>query len=268
MSSDWFLISNDDGIDAPGLGALCAAVVDMAEVRVVAPAGARSAAGHSVTDRRPILAQVSATPGGHPGWAVDGSPADCVRVGLGPLARGDGPPAWVLSGINVGANLGVDTYYSGTVAAAREALLHGCRAVAVSQYLTPDIGVDWSRSGRLARRILDWLFAAVPDPRPSLWNVNLPALAPNEGPKGLRIVPMDCLPVATKLDEDEAQATPGRRVFEFAGIYHVRRATAGSDVEAVLAGYATVTPLGLDKTDLPLLRALSSHPLPDLSAQD
>jgi len=265
MSASWFLISNDDGIDAPGLNALCDAVAGLAEVRVVAPAGARSATGHSVSSSgRPIPAHVSATLDGRAGWAVDGTPADCVRLGLGPLADGRARPAWVLSGINAGANLGIDTYYSGTVAAAREALLHGCRAVAVSQYLSTDLTVEWDRVSRLARQILEWLFAVVRDPAPSLWNVNLPALAAGERPKGLRIVPMDLLPVDTRLDEESTAAAPGRRVFEFAGIYHTRRAAAGGDVEALFAGYVTVTPLGLDKTDVRWLQALSTRALPDL----
>src|SRR5262245_53768028 len=120
------LLTNDDGIDAPGLRALLAAAQPLGEPVVVAPARAHSGCSHRVTTDGPF--RVAARPDG---FAVEGTPADCVRVALHDVAP---DIAWVLSGINAGGNLGADVYHSGTVAAVREAVLHGLPGVALSQY--------------------------------------------------------------------------------------------------------------------------------------
>src|SRR5262249_26291514 len=123
-----FLLTNDDGVDAPGLKVLFVAAEPLGDAVVVAPAEHHSGCSHQVTTRQPLRVAEHAARR----FAVDGTPADCVRVALHALA----PAAeWVLSGINAGGNLGADVYVSGTVAAAREAVLHGRPAVAVSQYL-------------------------------------------------------------------------------------------------------------------------------------
>src|SRR5437764_14701467 len=120
------LLTNDDGIDAPGLAALLAAARPLGEPVLVAPLAAHSGCSHRVTTDGPI--RVEHRPAG---FAVEGTPADCVRVALHDIVR---DAAWVLSGINAGGNLGADVYISGTVAAVREAVLHGYPGVAVSQY--------------------------------------------------------------------------------------------------------------------------------------
>src|SRR5262245_38934404 len=122
------LLTNDDGIDAPGIEALHQAVEGLGRCLVVAPDSARSGAGHSVTTKEPILVRRI-----REGWhALAGTPADCTRVALTQLAtRTD----WVLAGINRGGNLGADTYISGTVAAAREAAFLGRPSMAISQYV-------------------------------------------------------------------------------------------------------------------------------------
>src|SRR5262249_20550980 len=122
-----FLLTNDDGIDAPGLQALFQAVQPFAESIVVAPASALSGCSHRVTTDGPIRIDKRAANR----FAVDGTPADCVRVGLHALAK---DVDWVLSGINAGGNLGADVHHSGTVAAVREAVLHGKPGIALSQY--------------------------------------------------------------------------------------------------------------------------------------
>lgn len=166
------LLTNDDGIEAEGLAALASALSEHAEVIVVAPQDHQSCCGHGVTTHKPLKVDER-----RPGWyAVNGLPTDCVRVGLLYLRLN---PDWVISGINHGGNLGVDILMSGTVAAAREASLLGYRSVAISQYRHPAIEVPWSLSAD--RGVRAWTeIAARPLERLSLWNINLPAVAPRE----------------------------------------------------------------------------------------
>src|SRR5436190_18846608 len=149
------LLSNDDGIDAPGLAALLAAARDFGEPVVVAPAGPQSGVSHMVTWERGVRLE----PRGADRFAVYGTPADCARLGLlrvVPEAR------WVLSGINAGGNLGADVYYSGTVAAVREAVLHGWPGIAISHYRRERMDIDWPRATRWTTRVLAELL-----PRPT-----------------------------------------------------------------------------------------------------
>jgi 5'-nucleotidase len=131
MSADarrTLLLTNDDGIDAPGIAALAEAVEGLGVRKVVAPFGPYSGCGHVVTTHKPLV--VTTRPDGR--HAVEGTPADCVRLALHHLE-----PAfdWVVSGINAGGNLGTDVHHSGTVAAVREAVIHGRPGIAVSQYM-------------------------------------------------------------------------------------------------------------------------------------
>src|SRR5689334_16653821 len=124
--STHILLTNDDGYDAPGLKALAEALEDFATVSIVAPNGEKSGAAQSLTLRQPIVCHAK----GERHWAVDGTPADSVIVALHRLLPEK--PDLVISGINAGANLGENVYYSGTVGAAREAALHHIPAVAIS----------------------------------------------------------------------------------------------------------------------------------------
>ena len=174
------LLTNDDGIDAPGLSALEAACRGWARrLVVVAPKEPHSGCGHRVTTDRPlVLEQV-----GPDRFHVDGTPADCVRLALTTLLRPSGEIGgvpddrpivdWVVSGINAGGNLGVDIHHSGTVAAAREAALHGVRALAASHYHRREESIDWDRAAA-------WMAEVLADVVPmhlapgEFWNVNLP----------------------------------------------------------------------------------------------
>ena len=174
------LLTNDDGIDAPGLAALEAACRGWAcRVLVVAPKEPHSGCGHRVTTDRPlVLEQV-----GPDRFHVDGTPADCVRLALTTLVRSPGEAGggadsrpvvdWVFSGINAGGNLGVDIHHSGTVAAAREAALHGVRALAASHYHRREEPIDWDRAAA-------WMAEVLADVLPmpleggEFWNVNFP----------------------------------------------------------------------------------------------
>ena len=135
-----FLLTNDDGIDAPGLAALEKAVrlIPKATLSIVAPASEQSMCGHRITTHSPLKVDSR----GDNRWAVHGTPADCVRIGLFAL---DLKPDWVLSGINAGGNLGQDIMISGTCAAAREATYHQVKAMAFSHYLIRGLAVDWHR---------------------------------------------------------------------------------------------------------------------------
>src|SRR5262245_7516831 len=147
-----FLLTNDDGIDAPGLAALAAAARHLGETVTVAPAGPCSSCGHQVTTTR----SVRLNDHGEGRYSVEGWPADCVRVALhGAAERVD----WVLSGINAGGNLGADVYVSGTVAAVREAALLGLPGVALSHYKRRESEFDWLRAAAWVRRLLPELLA-------------------------------------------------------------------------------------------------------------
>src|SRR5438094_9993167 len=146
------LLTNDDGIDAPGLEALLNSARSLGDPVVVAPAEPQSGVSHAVTWHEGVRIE----PRGDKRFAIHGTPADCTRLGLMTLV----PDAkWVLSGINHGGNLGADVYYSGTVAAVREAVLHGWPGIALSHYRKKGFDYDWPRASRWAGRVLADLLA-------------------------------------------------------------------------------------------------------------
>src|SRR4029077_18218429 len=177
------LLSNDDGIDAPGLEALLCAARKIGDPVVVAPAGPQSGVSHAVTAHG--LLRIEAR--GEKRFAVYGTPADCTRIGLLKLV----PDAkWVLSGINHGGNLGADVHYSGTVAAVREAVLHGWPGVAVSHYRRRGVEFDWPRAAGGTARGLSALLAR-PVVRGAFYNVNLPHLDPGDPDPEVVFCPLD-----------------------------------------------------------------------------
>ncbi len=160
------VITNDDGVDAPGLDALYQCVRSLGDVVTVAPQQPQSGIAHQVTVSEPIgFQQLNSNR-----FSIDGTPADCARVALKRFV----PDAdWLISGINPGANLGSDVYNSGTVAAAREATILGYPAIAISQYIAKDQQIDWAVTGRHARPVLHMLLGRSLA-RGYFWNVNLP----------------------------------------------------------------------------------------------
>jgi 5'-nucleotidase len=226
-----FLLTNDDGIDAPGLEALRQAAEPWGTSVLLAPDRHLSGCSHQATTSRPLeLKEVA------PGrYSLDGSPADCTRIGLFHLA----PHAlWVLSGINEGGNLGADVYLSGTVAAAREACLLGKPAIAISQYIRRR-PVDWQQSARWTRRVLEVLLERPPEPG-SFWNVNLPQveMADSAAPEFVYCgVDPSPLPVEYEMMAD------GK--FHYRARYHDRRRLSGHDVEACFAGQITISQISL-----------------------
>jgi 5'-nucleotidase len=220
------LLTNDDGIDAPGLEALRNAVATLGSIFVVAPASPMSGCGHAITTHGPIAIERR----GGDRVAILGSPADCVRLALAGLERN---PDWVVSGINAGGNLGVDVYHSGTVAAAREAAIRGVRATAISQYIRKGFPLDWDRAARLAHRVIAELFEEPLEPL-SFWNVNLPYLAPDEPDPQWVFCPVDPSPLPLDYLWTDAQAT-------YSGVYAERPRRPGADVAVCFSGRITVS---------------------------
>lgn len=225
------LLSNDDGIDAPGLEALLAAARTLGDPVVVAPAGPQSGVSHAVTWESAVHVE----PRGAGRFAVHGTPADCARLGLLKLA----PDArWVLSGINHGGNLGADVHYSGTVAAVREAVLHGWPGVAVSHYHRSGLEYDWERAAGWVARVLAELLGR-PIEKGRFYNVNLPHLDPGTADPEVVFCPLDPnpLPLSYRHEED------GRSFYN--GEYHMRERTEGSDVDVCFKGRIAVTEIRL-----------------------
>ena len=256
------LISNDDGILAPGLAALRACVADLGEVSVVAPESAQSAAAHAITLRHPLSVREVRVGAGEQSFtalSVDGRPADCVRLAIRKLVRK--PPDIVLAGINAGANVGVNIFYSGTVAAAAEAAMCGIPAVAFSAAVTGG-QADFARTGRLCRWVLDNLLCEGLGAGEVI-NVNVPDLEPPR-PLGVRVVRQSTADL-----EDVYRAvgrSRGRRVFRLDEQYRFGPAGADTDVAALTEGYITVTALQVDMTDRGRLEALAAHEWQDLPA--
>ena len=222
------LLTNDDGIDAPGLQSLQQAVEGKGII--VAPQAQQSRCGHQVTTNRPIQVQQRSTAA----FAVDGTPADCVRLALKHLC----PDAeYVLAGINAGGNLGADIYVSGTLAAVREAALQGLPGIAISQYYRPDQAIDWHRGARWTAEVLADL-QQEPIQAGSFWNVNLPHLAP-EAPDPDRIfcpLSREPLPTAYRFDGE---------FFHYIGEYAKRDRAPGTDVDICLSGHISISLLQL-----------------------
>ncbi len=236
------LLSNDDGILAPGLAALYAAVADLGEVTVVAPASPQSAAGQGITVLHPLVVERVHVKGAIDFWghSVDGRPADCTRLALRKLLPAK--PDLVLSGINNGANVGMHVFYSGTVAAAAEGTMSGVPSVAFSAALSEEI--DFARIARLCRWVLDRLLAGGLLPR-DLINVNIPALGPDL-PRGVRVAPQsraDLLETYHHHLAADGQASYKLDEYAFIG------GEVDSDVIGIEEGYITVTPLHVDRTD-------------------
>jgi 5'-nucleotidase len=229
------LLTNDDGIDAPGLEALVRAARTLGhDPVVVAPATHQSWCSHTITANRGVRVERRAANR----FAVHGTPADCVRMGLLRLA----PDAKrVLSGINHGANLGADVYYSGTVAAVREAVLHGWPGVALSHYRRKGAELDdWERVTPWATSVLADLLAR-PTPPGRFYSVNLPHLEPNEqkAPQAV-FCPLDPHPLPLNYRHEEEGDE-----FYYEGNYATRRRKAGADVDVCLRGDIAVTELRL-----------------------
>src|SRR5207248_2731094 len=185
MQDRMILLTNDDGITAPGLVAMYRHLTDMGQVHVVAPETVQSATGHGITLSQPLLTSKVEVENAFTGTAVAGSPADCVKLAISQLLPR--MPDLVVSGINSGANVGINVIYSGTVAAAIEAAFLGLPAIATSLYLRNDKPIDFARSAYFARRAIEQIVAAGLKGG-QVCSVNVPPLDPDEQPTGIKLV--------------------------------------------------------------------------------
>ncbi|OYW45630.1 MAG: 5'/3'-nucleotidase SurE [Sphingomonadales bacterium 32-68-7] len=245
------LLTNDDGINAPGLEVLEAIAAELSdEVWVCAPAEENSGAGHSLTLHMPVRLRQH----GERRFSVTGTPTDAVNLGMKKLFP-DRPPDLVISGVNNGENLADDVTYSGTVSAAMEAALAGIPAVAMSQALR-DAGHGFAAARAWAARVLAPLLD-VRMPKRTVINVNFPAL-PADQVKGIRVVRQGFHDYA-RGSVIEAVDPRGRPYFWF-GLDDIEHTLDhGTDLEAVGEGYISVTPLQLDLTHHASIGALAER---------
>lgn len=243
------LIANDDGIYSPGILALAQVARQFGEVLIVAPDVERSSTGHAVTHSRPLsyrrthIAEFEA-------YRVDGTPADCVALGLSAFPKAD----LVLSGINLGPNLGNSMWHSGTLAAAKQATLLGVRGVALSAPSADE--PDFEPLKPFVAKVLRDLIAA---PELSLVNVNFPA-----EPRGMRWTRQSVRHYDGKIVP--AKDPMGREHYWFT-VVPLEPADEGSDRWAVEHAYVSMTPLRLDLTDAGALAAVRQrHPLDETQA--
>jgi len=242
------LVSNDDGIHAPGIAVLERIARSLTDdVWVVAPEQEQSGASHSLTMHRPLrLKQV-----GDRRYTVDGTPTDCVLLAINHLLA-DHRPTLVLSGVNHGSNLGEDVTYSGTIAVAMEATLLGVRAIAFSQRIEGEGPIRWDTAERFGPEVVRRALA-VDWPRHVLINVNFPARAP-EDVTGIQVVRHGNRKIGDELVE---RVDPrGRRYFWIGPVRGERDVPEDTDIHVVTHGGVSVTPLYLDLTHYETLEGL------------
>ncbi len=231
------LISNDDGIYSPGLALLANVARHFGDVQVVAPDGERSSASHSISATRPLRYRRTRVIDGIESYRVNGTPADCVALGMFHQRDVD----VVLSGVNLGPNMGNGLWHSGTLAAAHQAALLGARGIAFS---TPAVGESPDLEGLepYIRRVLEIL---LPRSELRLVNVNLPAK-----PRGIRWV-------RQAVEQYDGEVVPARDPYErpvfWIAVTQLREPAENTDLWAFERGYITITPIRLDLTDHPAL---------------
>jgi len=247
------MVVNDDGVDAPGLEALVAVLAADPGYRitVVAPAEHQSGMGHSLILRGEIQLAPHAAIHGAPAWAVGATPATTSRVGISTVLADD-PPELVVSGINRGENVGRIAWYSGTVGAAREAVLAGVPAIALSLQLDwSNPQPDFAAAARWAKPVIDAV-RETPLPEGALLNVNLPRNP--AATHGYRVARMGL--AADLVAGFEVVRTDGGVRYLKAIWSPARQDEAGTDNEALVHGWVAIAPLGLDQTDYRAIPAL------------
>jgi 5'-nucleotidase len=262
------LLTNDDGIEAAGLQALRRALVKLPSVdlAVIAPDGNRSAMARSITTRRPLWVQEVDFEDGTVGYATDGTPVDCVRLARLGLVEGF-KAELVVAGINHGSNLGDDITYSGTVAAALEAIVLGLPGIAVSQQsvsreldFRAGSGFDFEVAANFTARLVEEI-QNVPLPSGTLLNINVPGAAPD----GVSVARL-----GKRIYRDELalvdEGAGGRRLYRIYGDASFERDETGTDLAAVAAGQIAVTPIHFDLTDRDGMDALQRYDLARLIA--
>lgn len=254
------LLTNDDGIMASGITALHQEVTSLGEVYTIAPLTVQSATSHGVTFNEPLMIQDTPINGDPRGVAVDGRPADCVKLAITsiwPDRMGD-PPDVVISGMNQGVNVGIHVIYSGTVAAAIEGAFLGVPAIAVSLHISTWKKTRFDVAARHAREVIDRILAANALEPHTVLNMNLP-VTESDGPlPPVHVVPMNLSGMRDKYDR---RTSPGGQTYFWAagdGLdFH--NTAEGSDLEAIFNRNITVTPLKYDLTDHERLAQWRNH---------
>lgn len=223
-----FILTNDDGIDAPGIAALRQALglMGISQSVTVAPKRPHSGCSHQLTRGRPMAIERRSPVE----MAVEGTPADCTRVAISALV----PDAkWVLSGINAGGNLGADIYVSGTVAAVREGLLHRVPGVAISHYIKERQPIDWDLAAQMSAQVLTQLLDQPHEPG-TFWNVNLPHISVSDPMPEMVFCPVCSQPLPTDylLEEDSIR---------YVGTYAQRPRDPGSDIALCFSGAIAIS---------------------------
>ena len=256
------LLTNDDGIHAPGIEALfdaLSASPALGEIVPIAPATVQSASSHGITFHDPLMCDEVVVNDRMTGIAVEGRPADCVKVALRAIWQErfgkDSLPDLTVSGMNMGANVGINVIYSGTVAAAVESAFLGVPAIAVSLHLGPTPQkVRYRRAAWIARQAIDCVLQHPLD-RHSVININVPRTESDDAPMPpMRVVQMNTAP---GIDAYERRVSPSGQVYYWitgTGMEFAHTAPH-SDVESLLERCVTVTPLTYDLTDYPRLQS-------------
>lgn len=220
-------------------------LIRLGEVHVVAPETVQSATGHGITISTPMLtSKVTVQDGAFTGIAIDGRPADCVKLAVAKLLPR--PPDLVVSGINSGANVGINVIYSGTVAAAIEAAFLGLPSIATSLLLKGDVPPDYSRAAKLARETIEKVLAAGLKPG-HVASINVPALRSDQAPAGTKVCRQCTRPYVDAYEE--RQSPRGQKYYWNSSVFTLGNTESETDVAYLREGYITVTPLQFDLTD-------------------
>jgi len=247
------LLTNDDGIYAPGIQALHRALEKIARVTVVAPEFERSSVGHGITLGHPLWSKKVDRDKKFFGYAVSGTPADCVKFGLKVLLKKK--PDLVVSGINHGANDGCSLFYSGTIAAAREGALMGVPSLAVSlaTFEKPDFTAAADFAAKIAGQT-----AANKLPKKTFLNINVPHLPPSRI-KGVKVVKHGAAPIHAAFSKRKDPFS--RDYYWMSGKGPVTSKDLSNDTNALSAGYITMVPIHCDMTAYDLLEDIKSWKL-------
>lgn len=253
------LLTNDDGIYAPGLAALEDELREIGEVCVVAPATEQSGVGHSITFLRPLVCKEIFDGDRRRGWAVEGSPADCVKLGVFELCPRR--PDLVVSGLNGGLNAGINVLYSGTVAAAIEGAFFGITSFACS--LEYDEHAEFAKASRICRAIISQILAKKGS-EPNLYNINIPTVAVGT-PSQVRVVPMGVSRYGSQFIK--GKDPKGRTYYWATNDPPPQPEGHETDLTAITHGHITLTPLQYSMTKPATLAEmqtweLSPNPLP------
>ena len=253
------LISNDDGISSPGLNALAIELKKLGDVTIVAPITEQSAVGHAITMKYPLRITDFYKNSDFFGYAVDGTPADCIKIGIRNIMHE--PPDIVVSGINLGSNTAINIIYSGTVSAAREAAIMDVPSIAVS--VTSHEAKDFSFAAKFSSRLAQ-MVAKNKMPAGTLLNVNIPDL-PEDQISGVLLTQQG----KSKWDDvyEERKDPYGQKYYWLTGNLVQHDTTLETDQFAIRKNYVSVTPIHFDLTDYKTYDTMKSWQLENLFKQ-